>query len=477
MTDAHGRVTSITDSVCGNHNYKYDERGYLTKADGQVITYDENGNITKCGTKVYTYDQTIKDKLVSFNGKTISYNDSNPLNPTEYDGKIFSWFGRRLKSIRGNVYINFAYNEQGLRVGKTGAESVDYYYDGDLLITEKRSNFRLDYLYDENKQLYGFIYNSSTKYFYVRDILQNINGIIDINGNLVVKYDYTAYGSCSILSDVSANNIGTINPFRYKGYYYDVETGLFWCNSRYYNPEWGRWISPDSIEYLNPQSLNGLNLYAYCNNDPVNFKQRPVSSDGSITTSSISISSSARSRRSPCAIKQIAKTLSTPKSSGFNLFGYELRTSAGWDTSPDIATSFFGRIGFSSYVTYTQGQSGMLYAFAGSTSDIMNWMRTTYYAGVGINLFDILGVEAYLETIGIGAQVNIGRFSVGADINLISGTSITLGWNTDLGNGMTKTDGFTVGVNTGCLVAVICWIYKFVTTGDPSPVPGLQPAY
>ena len=60
----------------------------------------------------------------------------------------------------------------------------------------------------------------------------------------------------------------------------------------------------------------------------------------------------------------------------------------------------------------------MLYAFAGSTSDIMNWMGTTYYAGIGINLFDILGAEAYVETIGIGAQVSIGRFSIGADINL-----------------------------------------------------------
>ena len=138
---------------------------------------------------------------------------------------------------------------------------------------------------------------------------------------------------------------------------------------------------------------------------------------------------------------------------------------------------FFGRIGFSSYVTHTQGQSGMLYAFAGSTSDIMNFMGTTYYAGLGINLFDILGVEACVENIGIGAQVGIGNFSIGTDINLIGGTSITFGWNTDLGNGMTRTDGFTVGVNTACLVAVILWIYKYVTTGDPSPVPVLQPGY
>ena len=208
----------------------------------------------------------------------------------------------------------------------------------------------------------------------------------------------------------------------------------------------------------------------------MNYKQKPVSSGRSIIISSISSDGLAGNKISGNAVQQIAKTLSL-KSSGFNLFGYELRTSTGWDTSPDIATSFFGRIGFSSYFTHTQGQSGNLYAFAGSTSDVMNWFGTTYYAGVGINPFDIVGVEAYLETIGIGAQVSIGKFSIRENINLIGGTSITFGWDTDLGNGLTKTDGFTVGVNTGCLVAVICWIYKFVTTGDSSPAPGLRPAY
>jgi hypothetical protein len=61
---------------------------------------------------------------------------------------------------------------------------------------------------------------------------------------------------------------------------------------RYYNPEWGRWLSPDDIEYLDPQSINGLNLYAYCNNDPLNYKQSPVSSGGSVTSSSISVGGS-----------------------------------------------------------------------------------------------------------------------------------------------------------------------------------------
>ena len=62
-----------------------------------------------------------------------------------------------------------------------------------------------------------------------------------------------------------------LNPFRYRGYYYDKETQLFYCNSRYYSSELCRWISPDSIEYLDPESISGLNLYAYCGNDPINY--------------------------------------------------------------------------------------------------------------------------------------------------------------------------------------------------------------
>ena len=65
--------------------------------------------------------------------------------------------------------------------------------------------------------------------------------------------------------------MGNINLIRYGGYYYAVETGLFMVGHRYYNPEWGRWIQPDDVEYLDPTNINGLNLYCYCNNDPVNY--------------------------------------------------------------------------------------------------------------------------------------------------------------------------------------------------------------
>ena len=95
------------------------------------------------------------------------------------------------------------------------------------------------------------------------------------SGSLVAKYEYDAWGNHKVYSSTGVENtsatfIGNVNPFRYRGYYFDRETKLYYCNERYYNPEWGRWISPDSVKYLEPKSINGLNLYAYCGNDPIN---------------------------------------------------------------------------------------------------------------------------------------------------------------------------------------------------------------
>lgn len=129
-------------------------------------------------------------------------------------------------------------------------------------------SYRLDFLYDENDELYGFIKDGSSKYFYVRDSLQNIRGIIDSNGKFVVKYNCSAYGNVSVLQDT--NGLAAINPFLYKGYYFDKESGMFYCHTRYYVPEWCRWLKADHIAYIRPQNANQMNLFAYCQNDPVN---------------------------------------------------------------------------------------------------------------------------------------------------------------------------------------------------------------
>lgn len=491
--DSFNRLVGEVNPQFGKLDYIYDDISGMVKevnkdgANIKTFTYDDGRliNINKYGiVKEIKYD--YHGNICNNENGTITYNARNLMESYEFNDHAES--PSYTHSYRGY----YSYNYQGIRYKKKAIEEVtgmspiikniSYHLNGSTILGEDWAdnngniNTRIRYFYDA-EGICGLRYDGYN-FTLIKDSLGNISKVM-YKGKIIGEYLYDAWGNCEINEISIANERDRFvlynNPFRYKGYYYDSESGLYYCQTRYYDPNLCIWLTPDSIEYLTPKVNNGVNLYCYCNNNPVNYKQRPVSSVGSITIPSISSGGFTGNKISVNAVKQIAKTLSS-KSSGFNLFGYELRTSAGWDTSPDIATSFFGRIGFSSYVTHTQGQSGMLYAFAGSTSDVMNWFGTTYYAGVGINLFDILGVEAYLETVGIGAQVSIGNFSIGANINLIGGTSITFGWDTDLGNGMTKTDGFTVGVNTGCLVAVIYWIYKFVTTGDPSPVPGLQPA-
>ena len=128
------------------------------------------------------------------------------------------------------------------------------------------------YNYNQFGGLISVEYDSRL-YFYIRDVLVNIDRIIDEDVTVVVKYKYNAWGfvTKNILVDSTHSGyyVANNNPFIYKGYYYDVETGYFWLSSRYYSPELCRWISPDSIEYLNPESINGLNLYCYCFNNPI----------------------------------------------------------------------------------------------------------------------------------------------------------------------------------------------------------------
>lgn len=114
------------------------------------------------------------------------------------------------------------------------------------------------------------------KYNIVKDILGNVSKIMYKN-RIIGEYEYDGWGKCveKELSPEKNTEIDTFvlhnNPFRYRGYYYDVETGLFWLSSRYYSPELCRFISPDSVDYLEPESINGLNLYAYAKNNPIMY--------------------------------------------------------------------------------------------------------------------------------------------------------------------------------------------------------------
>lgn len=135
----------------------------------------------------------------------------------------------------------------------------------------KQSN-GLEFFYDQSGV--SSVKYAGKTYFYRKDILGNIIALIDTNGSVVVKYSYDAWGYNGV-SDINGNvisdenHIGNLNPFRYRGYYYDAETKLYYLKTRYYDPETGRFISQDDIEYIAPDIINGLNLYAYCVNNSV----------------------------------------------------------------------------------------------------------------------------------------------------------------------------------------------------------------
>ncbi len=120
-----------------------------------------------------------------------------------------------------------------------------------------------------------FVYNeikeyNSIVYYYHRNLQGDVIAIYDANGEKQVEYAYDAWGNCeTICRDTKA--LAETNPIRYRGYYYDTETKLYYLNARYYSPEWRRFISPDAAEYIDPETPNGLNLYTYCLNNPVKY--------------------------------------------------------------------------------------------------------------------------------------------------------------------------------------------------------------
>ena len=308
--DEMGNIILISRNGSPLRRYEYNYRNFLIKEE--IFTdsiyfkyqYDGNGNIVSKSKYNFSnvlleeeylyYDYAdYPDILTGYRkgslSKSITYNGEYIGNPQTYGSNevnrlAYQWEGRKLIGCNG-VYFheNYTYNSSNLRrtkewqdytVTPMKAGSNTYWYEGDLLSYEMildsagaRYNF---YMYDENSNLYGIIYNGS-RYYYIRDILGNILGIVDSSGNIVVEYQYDAWGRMLSTTGSLASTLGVDNPFRYKGYYYDFETGLYYNVTRYYNPEWGRWISADDVSYLDPSSVNGLNLYAYCGNNPVMY--------------------------------------------------------------------------------------------------------------------------------------------------------------------------------------------------------------
>ena len=186
-------------------------------------------------------DASWGDLLTNYNGKAITYDAiGNPLNWR--NAFMLEWYGRNLITFAkptGEMYA-YTYNADGIRTSKNyynaGGNLIgtdEYIYDGTKLIAENRSGTWLYYFYDANGAVTGMSYGG-TLYYFRKNLQGDVTGIYNAYGTLVVEYEYTPYGAIFSTTGSMANTIGTINPFRYRGYYYDTETELYYLITRYY---------------------------------------------------------------------------------------------------------------------------------------------------------------------------------------------------------------------------------------------------
>lgn len=287
--DNVGNITSVTRNGLTT-TYEYDSLGQLTRVNdphagkSTMYLYDCGGNMTGYlsapytlaptlegvnETVFYTYgDSNWKDKVTAIGGKAITYDAIG--NPLTYDGWTFAWkAGRMLASmVKSGTNAQFTYDHNGLRIKKVvNGVTTNYTLNGKNVVHMTQGSHDLHFFYDAQGKP-GMVTYNDVDYFYVYNLQGDVVALIDADGTQVVEYVYDAWGNPISKTGTMAATLGTVNPFRYRGYVYDEETGLYYLRSRYYNPEWKRFVNADTLVGRGTNVL-GHNLYVYCDNLPI----------------------------------------------------------------------------------------------------------------------------------------------------------------------------------------------------------------
>lgn len=286
--DKNYNIVSILKNDNKYFKYKYDSYNQLIEEidyENKIrtkYTYDLNSNlklIIKYDLDTYSlihkdsFNYSNYDLLTKYNDSVIEYDQIG--NVIKIDNNMLEWKnGKELtKFYNSNNVYNYYYNDNGVRTRKVVNNVNTYYYfeDADIFM-EKNDNYTLYFIREFDGNLLGFEYNDNT-YYYIKDVFDSIIGIIDSNYNIIVEYKYDTWGNIIGVFDENGNDIsnnpnhiGNLNPYRYRGYYYDRETNLYYLGYRYYSPTLHRFISTDCATY---DDIVGGNLYVYCNNNPV----------------------------------------------------------------------------------------------------------------------------------------------------------------------------------------------------------------
>ena len=275
--DDSDQLIRINDSFANyTSSYEYDSRGNMLSKKLYDYTTGDLGTAAPTEAITFTYANSgWKDQLTAVNGTALTYDENGNL--LTYGDKTFSWcHGTRLESITDseNTY-SYVYDENGTRFSKTvNGTTTQFNYVGGLLLSQKTGEDIIFFQYGAGGVPLGFVYNG-TQYFYITNQLGDVLGITDDTGDTFVMYSYDEWGNPiqTVTRDNTEeqNKIAQLNPLRYRGYYYDAETGYYYLQSRYYNPKWGRFISADSFSYIDAFTRLGFNAYIYCENNPIMF--------------------------------------------------------------------------------------------------------------------------------------------------------------------------------------------------------------
>ncbi|MBQ7601755.1 MAG: RHS repeat-associated core domain-containing protein, partial [Lachnospiraceae bacterium] len=296
--DSLGNIETISEGGIQRQKYYYDDLNQLVREDNLdlnktiVYSYDLGGNIistteyayqtgstisgTPTITNTYSYtDSNWKDKLTSYNGNSISYDAiGNPL--SYYNGFSFTWEkGRQLASAtNGTDTVTYTYDHEGHRVSKTvNGVTSSYTLEGDKVLFERNGDTSLWYYYDASGAPVA-IKVDNVIHLYRKNLQGDITGIYSgLTGELLVSYVYDAWGKPVITDEANTTESAELielNPYLYRGYRYDQETGLYYLQSRYYDPETGRFVNADVFASTGDSNI-ACNMFAYCLNNPVNL--------------------------------------------------------------------------------------------------------------------------------------------------------------------------------------------------------------
>ena len=176
------------------------------------------------------------------------------------------WQGRQLATAeKGGTTLNYTYDSEGIRTSKTvGSTTTKYLLNGTQILAQTTNGKTLCFFYDQQGNRVGMADSSNHFYYYIYNVQGDVIALADAStGKLAATYTYDAWGKLVELKDTTANSVGTQNPFRYRGYYYDTETSLYYLQTRYYDPEVGRFINADAFASTDISGVLSANMFAY----------------------------------------------------------------------------------------------------------------------------------------------------------------------------------------------------------------------